>query len=264
MRRRGFTIVEMMVVISIIGLLSAALVVFLLGSEDRRCRLEAERLAAYLQTASAEAVMRDGPLRVVVDLDEQKCTREISEVGADIRAPLWCVDERDGGFVTRKPIRVSRLESGPANRSDGIGWIVFTRGQNRSAVLVVTLEESSYSVIVPGGDQPVQVQRGQLGAPEPPVAPTFPQRDRPPLIGLDDLPTPGQGGSLPSLGAAVGPPPERPDRPASKKNQPPPPNPAIVQPRAETIAPTHRSAPSEPQALSLQLGIDSESSWLSC
>ena len=85
MRRRGFTIVEMMVVISIIGLLSAALVVFLLGSEDRRCRLEAERLAAYLQTASAEAVMRDGPLRVVVDLDEQKCTREISEVGADIR-----------------------------------------------------------------------------------------------------------------------------------------------------------------------------------
>ena len=183
-RQRGFTMIEMLVMLSIVALLMVALVVFLLGSDDRRCRLEAERLAAWLQAASAEGVMSDGPVRAAVDLEAQKCTREVSEMSADIRAPLWKADEREVPFLVRRPVRAIQLTTSESERTDGIGWIVFTGRRTRGGVVILSLEEAVYSVVVPPDDQPVRVEKGRVDLPVRPEGPLFPGRERPPLAAL--------------------------------------------------------------------------------
>lgn len=221
--RRGFTMVEMLVVISIIGLLTAAMVVFLLGSDDRRCRLEAERLAAFIQSASAEAVMRDGPVRVEVDLDEQRCTREVSEEGAELRVPSWSADPRADPFESRKPVRVSEFSSPDGTRKDGTGWILFAGRRSRGAVLLVSLEEIEYSVVVPGGDQPVEVKHGRVAVPDPPAPPALPGDAPKPLVALSEG---GRGDGVGAGGGAGLPPePAKNDLPVPQlpSNTPPPP-----------------------------------------
>lgn len=61
----GFTLVEMMVVIFLLGLASAAVILTLPGS-DSAARKEAERLAARIAAARDEAVLQSRPVAVWV------------------------------------------------------------------------------------------------------------------------------------------------------------------------------------------------------
>ena len=81
--------VDPLVLTAILGLLAAVFLFFMFPSDDRTCRLEAERLAAYLTAASAEAVMRDAATRVTVDFTAQSANRESARVGASVTDRMW-------------------------------------------------------------------------------------------------------------------------------------------------------------------------------
>jgi type II secretory pathway pseudopilin PulG len=88
------TLIEVLVVVAIAGLLIGVLMFYMFPSDDRRCRIEAERLAAYMTSAWAEAVMRDGAARVALDLSDHTGIREVTRQGADITRELWELDRR--------------------------------------------------------------------------------------------------------------------------------------------------------------------------
>lgn len=184
-RRRslGLTLVETLVVLAIAGLIIAVLLAVLLPSDDRKCRLEAERLAAFLTAASAESVMRDAPVRVVFDMDEGTARREVAKVGADITESLWEEDEKAEVFEVRTPVRFDTVDTAESpGRTGGDAYLVFRGERTEGAVVVLGLEQVFYSVVVPPNGAEVVVEKGRAGRPSagPPI-----NRELPPMEGLD-------------------------------------------------------------------------------
>jgi general secretion pathway protein H len=90
---RGFTLLELLVVVGLIGLLSAVAVLSLEGLGGRRVEQEAERLAALIMLARDEALMsgRDLGLRI----DSERIAFVTWRFAADSRAIEWRPVEGD-------------------------------------------------------------------------------------------------------------------------------------------------------------------------
>ncbi len=170
MRRRGLSLIELLVVVAVLALILGVMIVYYMNGDDRRCRLEAERLAAFLHGAAAEAVMSDGPLRVAVGIEAQRCDRELAELSAETDGSLWGKDPRADSHGIHAPVRMTTLQTAVGERTDGVGWILFRGRRTPGGVVVLELKEAVYSVLVPpGGDKPVRVERGRFALPDPPA-----------------------------------------------------------------------------------------------
>lgn len=168
MRRRshGMTLVETLVVLAIAGLIIAVLLAVLLPSDDRKVRLEAERLAAFLTAASAESVMRDSPVRVAFDLDTGTATREVTRLGADITSALWQEDETVEAYEVSNPVRIDTVDSEESpERTSGDGYLIFRGERTEGAVVVLGVEQVFYSVVVPPNGSEIKVEKGRSGRP---------------------------------------------------------------------------------------------------
>lgn len=229
-RRRGLTLIEILMTIAILGLLIAVLILMLDPGDDRRCRLEAERFSAWLIEAEASAVMRDGPVRAAVDFGGQTAEREQARVGADINADLWQLDEKASKFKVKAPVKLTVVDSPLAGeQSAGQAWIVFNGPRTLGAVAVFQLNEAIYSVVVPPrGAGEIEVKKGRATMPSPAdfqrSPDSVPELSFSPFAGLGGLPPvapipprpsppgPGGGGDTDppplNLDAGVAPPPE--------------------------------------------------------
>ncbi|MCA9527613.1 MAG: prepilin-type N-terminal cleavage/methylation domain-containing protein, partial [Myxococcales bacterium] len=169
-RRKGMTLIEILMTVAILGLLIAVLILLLDPGDDRRCRLEAERFAAWLIGAESEAVMRDGPVRAAVEFSEQSAVRELAQVGADITAQAWQADDKADKFKVKKPVRLTTVDTPLAGElTDGQAWILFNGPRTAGAVTVFQLGEAVYSVVVPPrGAGEIEVKKGRAGLPAPP------------------------------------------------------------------------------------------------
>ncbi len=215
--RRGLTLIEVLVVVSILALLVVVMVLFLFGGDDRKCRLEAERLAVWLGSAQAEAKMRDATVRAAFDLGEQEVQREVGAVGAQLSAVSWEIDKRTKAFKVKKPVRQTILDTPLGERNEGVGWIVFNPRSTPGGVAVLQLKEAVYSVVVSPRGEEIKVERGRARLPQPASVPI---RRRPFGAGppeLSDL-VPG-GEPIPSGGG--GPPPTK-KEPGGSGAKPPP------------------------------------------
>lgn len=212
-RSRGLTLIEILVVVAILGLLVAALLFYLIPSDDRRCKLEAERLAAWLTEASAEAVMRDGPTRAAFEFGEQEAVREVARIGAAITDPAWEKDERGEPFKTRAPVRFTSLQNAATGEvTGGSAWMVFDGRQTPGGVVTLELNEAVWSVIVPRGDGEIRVERGKPPVPE--RAPFFARQGdfgSPPGFSFEGLGDFVGGAGLPPLASGGDPPAPPPD-----------------------------------------------------
>ena len=246
---RALTLIEMMVVVAVIALLMAVLIVFLMPSDDRKCRLEAERLAAYMTGAASEADIRDAAVRVACAFDRQACGREASRLGAALHEPNWEKDERAPTFEMRKPVRLSAiLTSTSGELTGGTGWIVFDRVRSPGGVAVLECGEAVYSVVVPPRGGEVTVVKGRSSVPaasQPPahreLLPSFA------LQGNDFLDDPAPPLDLDP------PPPTRPsdppppiDDPPPEVDDPPPEEPPPEEPPPEETFPPPEEPPEEP------------------
>jgi len=160
------TLIEILVVVAILGLMMAALLFYLLGNDDRRCRLEAERLAAFLQGTANEAVMRDGATRAALSFSEQKGVQELAQMGAAVTGSLWRLDEHVGPHKIRQPVRMTLLTIPSGEVSTEIGWLLFDAGRTQGGVVILELNEAVWSVIVPGGEAAIYTERGRARLPQ--------------------------------------------------------------------------------------------------
>ena len=84
LRSRGLTLVETLVVLAIAVLLIGVLLFYVFPSDDYVCKQEANRLAAYIMGAQAEAEMRDGGARVAIDIARNSATRRLTALAISI------------------------------------------------------------------------------------------------------------------------------------------------------------------------------------
>ncbi|MBU0554106.1 type II secretion system GspH family protein, partial [Myxococcota bacterium] len=193
---RGLTLIEVLVMVAIIGLLMAVLVFYLLGDDDRRCRLEAERLAVFLTAASAESVMGDGPTRVAFNFEPQTCAREVARLKAGVSGGSWEPDATADPFTVRKPVRMTEVANAHGLLTAGTGWMIFNGQRVQGGVVVLTLNEAIWSVVVPNGPGDIEVKQGRVALPPPASLRAGPIKA--PLPPFPELPP----GGLPSFPSA--------------------------------------------------------------
>jgi type II secretory pathway pseudopilin PulG len=157
------TLLEMLVVIAIVALVMVALLAYLWPTDDRRCRSEAERLAAWIMGTRAESVMREGPVRAAFDFSAQTVIRELGRDGASIADLGFKADDRAEVFKTKNPVEFTMLRvAGLGDLTNATAWMVFADYRTVGGVVVLELNEAIYSVVVgPGRDGEVLVVPGK-------------------------------------------------------------------------------------------------------
>ena len=190
---RGVTLVEVLVVITLISLMAGALIFYLAPNDDRRVHIEAQRLAAYLLGASAEAQMRDGPVRVTFDLAGQKYDRERAQLGAQVTEPVWEDDPQGKRQSVRRPVRLTSVEVDRIGSvTKGQAYLNWAGRRTRGGVAILELGKSAYSVVVNPVTGRVVVTRGRVDLPQPAIGSQarlhWPDLD--PFDGLQDSPLP--------------------------------------------------------------------------
>ncbi len=165
--RRGLTLIEILIVVAILGIFMSALLYFVFPSDERRCELEAKRLAAYLTSTGAESAMRDGAARVAFDIGASKGEREVTKIGADITRDLWERDKKGGTHEVRAPVQIDTVDT-PAvpEMKAGMAYVLFRNGKcPQGAVVILGIGEVFYSVVVPSTGGEIRVERGRAGKP---------------------------------------------------------------------------------------------------
>lgn len=173
---RGLTLIEILVVIVIIALLVVAMVLYLRPRDDRLVQIEAERLAKYLTGATAEAMMRDGPVRVSLDFETQVYDREIGKLGAAMTGDLWEDDPHEDRDKVKKPVRLAEvLRPGLGEMTAGTSWLLWDGRKTEGGVVVLVLNEAVWSVVVEPVSGRIHAERGRVQLPDPTGA--FVRRD---------------------------------------------------------------------------------------
>jgi general secretion pathway protein H len=133
---RGVTLIELLVVVAIIGLIVAAILVGLFPSDDRRVKGEAERLAAYLEAAGAQAKMNEGPVRVQLALTDGGYHRQAAKVGAKLAERLWKDDDSARPDRVKAPVQLAAvLMGGAVEMTSGTAWLLWEDTRTAGASL---------------------------------------------------------------------------------------------------------------------------------
>lgn len=239
MRRRrrahGLTMVEILVTVAILGLLVAVFLLWLRPDDDRRCRLEAQRLAAYLIETEASAIMRDGPVRAAFSFADNHAKREFRRSGAALTDMAWELDKKATTHSINQPVKLDTVETPLAGAvKAGRAWINFNGARTPGAVAVLSLNEAVYSVLVPPrGQGEIKVHKGRASLKDPKTFKWAAPGSFPDLA----LSPEGGGGENPPLLAGGAPP--------SRSIPPPNPGPEGAQPEPEPL-PDVEPATNEP------------------
>lgn len=192
--------VEILVTVAILGLLIVVFLLWLRPDDDRRCRLEAQRLAAYLISAEANAIMRDGPVRVAFSFADNTGKREVRRVGASIDEQGWSPDKKADIHRIGSPVKLDTVETPLAGVvKGGSAWLNFNGARTPGGVAVLVLNEAIYSVLVPPqGQGEVKVAKGRVSMKDP-KAFNFASPGSLPELALDPVGGGAGLGALPNL-----------------------------------------------------------------
>ena len=116
--RRAFTLVEMLVVVSIIGILSAAIVAEMRGTfEDALLRATSRQLAAAFSAASSRAIAVNRPYRIRIDKAAHRFFLQRSRRGSLEFYPVRDIPAASGALDPRISLNVLRPEAYPSQEA---------------------------------------------------------------------------------------------------------------------------------------------------
>ena len=192
----GLTLVELLISIAIMVLIAFLLIRVLRPNDDQRCKLEAQRLAFFLEKASNESKMRAGAVRVHFVFQKQGLAEmKVAELSVASTQMTWNSSE-DRPHEVEAPVLLTELEthlSGIVKEGDQ-GFILFNNGATAGGVARLSLNQIVYSVIVPNQGEPPYIERGRG---ELPLLPKAQQRlaEHMGSSEMPTLPSSGQGAS---------------------------------------------------------------------
>lgn len=165
---RGMTLVELLIMIALFMIMIMLVVLALRPNDDLKCRMEAERLAAYINRASAEAKMRAGTTRVNFSFIEQgRAQIQVTELKVDSTQVSWA-DYGDTPHSVKKPVRLSEVETHLQGviKEGSEGFLLFKNSFTPGGVARLMLETVEYAVIVPSNGEAAFVERGHGSLPK--------------------------------------------------------------------------------------------------
>jgi cysteine-rich repeat protein len=159
---RGLTLIELLIMIALLMLIIVMVVLALRPNDDLKCRMEAERLAAYINQAASEAKMRSGTTRVKFNfIASGEAQIQVTELKVESTQVSWA-KFGDKPLAINKPVTLQEIETHLQGviKSGDQGFFLFKNIFTPGGVARLTLEESMYAVIVPSNGEPAYVERG--------------------------------------------------------------------------------------------------------
>ena len=153
---RGLTLIELLIMLALLMIVIVMVVLALRPNDDLRCRMEAERLAGYINQAASEAKMRSGTTRVkfrFVGMGEAQT--QVTELRVESSQIAWSDFGKDA-FKINKPVSLNEVETqlhGLVKEGDQ-SFFLFKNTKSPGGVARLILNEVSYAVIVPNIGEP--------------------------------------------------------------------------------------------------------------
>ena len=162
-RKLGLTLVELLITVAIIVLLIAVMITFIFPSDARRCKLEAERFAAYLSEVSAESLTNGAPARANIDITTSTALREVTRETASLTEQLWDTGAKKKEHKVREPVQIDEVDTPQVSRQQsGRAFLIFAGSRTEGGVVILRLNEAIYSVVVPPGQGIIRGGRSSL------------------------------------------------------------------------------------------------------
>ena len=165
---RGLTLIELLIMLALLMIVIVMVVLALRPNDDLRCRMEAERLAGYINQAASEAKMRSGTTRVkfrFVGMGEAQT--QVTELRVESSQIAWSDFGKDA-FKINKPVSLNEVETqlhGLVKEGDQ-SFFLFKNTKSPGGVARLILNEVSYAVIVPNNGEPAYVEKGKGALPQ--------------------------------------------------------------------------------------------------
>lgn len=228
---RGLSLIELMVTFALLAILIVLIVTALRPNDQQRCKLEALRLAAYLEATANEAKMSGGLARANFRfVNAGEAQRQISEMRVDQVGLQWIEAEGSSVHKVEAPVQLNTVHTHLQGEiKEGESQVIFKGSATSGAVVTLALNKIIYSVIVPPDGGAIEVKLGHKSLPPAYSGPNYQRR----AMGSFDAEgsiegsaldqngspslssSPSMLGAIPSLGAP----------PLRASNSPPPSNP---------------------------------------
>ncbi len=160
----GFTLIELVVVLAVLGLMAAIVMPKAFNLKGERLGKEARHLVTYISHLSTEAAIKKKPLRLYYDLDEGRYWAIMLDANADIfeEKPLTTPLLRK--VIFPQGISFHGVAKGRINTNRGITYTSFTPWgyRDKTRIYLKTEKDRILTITIPSIGERIKVSKGYV------------------------------------------------------------------------------------------------------